>query len=104
MVLVGFFKKQKNLKTDLIGTNMFLNAFEVTEGDINIVLHAHDTKLTEEQLQEVMDGLDFELIINSCLGYGNFEDQTACMYAEIEYQMIASGMYITEPYRFQMPA
>jgi hypothetical protein len=93
-----------SLKTDLIEINMFLNAFEVTEGDINIVLQAHNTVLTQEQLNQVMDDLDFELIINSCLGYCNFEDQTACMYAEIEYQMIASGMYITEPYRFQMPA
>jgi hypothetical protein len=93
-----------SLKTDLIEINMFLNAFEVTKDDILIVLQAHDTSLTDEQLEEVHNDLDIELIVNSCLDHINFEDQTACMFAEIEYQMIASGMYITEPYRFQMPA
>jgi hypothetical protein len=104
MGLVGCLKKLMNLRTDLIGTNMILNAFEVTKDDILIVLQAHDTKLTDEQLEEVHSDLDIELIVNSCLGHVNFEDQTACMLAEIEYQMIASGMYITEPYRFPMPS
>ena len=80
------------------------NFFEVTKDDVLIVLHAHNTTITEKQIDEVMDDLDFQLIENSISHYTEMEDQTACMLAEIEYQMISSGMYITEPYHFSLPS
>ena len=83
---------------------MYENAFEITKDDILIVLRAHDIKLTEEQLDDVYDALDIELIINSCLDYLKLEDQTSCALAQIEHQMALDGLYITEPYRFNLPS
>jgi hypothetical protein len=83
---------------------MYENAFEITKDDILIVLRSHDTQLTEEQLEEVFDALDIDLIINSCLNYQTLEDQTNCALAQIEHQMILDGLYITEPYRFNLPS
>jgi len=82
---------------------MYENAFEITKDDIMIVLRSHNTVLSEEQLEEVFDALDIDLIINSCLDYQTLEEQTSCALAQIEHQMILDGLYITEPYRFNLP-
>jgi hypothetical protein len=83
---------------------MYENAFEITKDDILIVLGKHDTQLTEDQLEEVYDALDIDLIINSSLDYQTLEDQTSCALAQIEHQMILDGLYITEPYHFNLPS
>ncbi len=57
-----------------------------------------------EQMNEVFDALDIDLIINSCLDYQTLEEQTDCALAQIEHQMILDGLYITEPYRFNLPS
>lgn len=79
------------------------NAFEVTKDDIQIVLRAHNTVLTAPQMDEVMDALDFNLVTSSALYYTDFDDQTKAALSEIETQMIAEGLYITDPQRFPLP-
>lgn len=74
-------------------------AFEVTEDDIRVVAIAHDTQLTDTQLEEVMETLDFGLIEDAALS-AEGETQLSAALREIETQMILEGLYIAEPYRF----
>jgi hypothetical protein len=50
-----------------------------------------------------MDTLDFDLIEKAALRYNEMDDQTSSALSEIEQQMIAEGLYITDPIRFPAP-
>ena len=79
------------------------NAWEISREDIEAVCRAHDTVLTEEQLEEVFGDIDADLVESAVLNYDDFDDQCQAALAEIEEQMILGGMYITDPKKFLMP-
>lgn len=74
-------------------------AFEITEDDLNVVLDAHDTKLSKEEFDQCFDGLDIGFLESCALSETDLDDQTNAMFSYLEDELISNG-WVTEPKRF----
>jgi hypothetical protein len=80
------------------------NAWDMTNDDINHVLHAHDTSVSilENDVDFSTDDLEYNEIEDAILSYTDFDDQIDCMHSEIEDQLIKMDM-IEGPKLFNRP-
>jgi len=76
------------------------HAWEVTSEDIEHVLRAHNSDLSN--LSEIVDDFDTDGIEDAILNYDTMEDQVNCMHSEIEDILIKDG-HIEGPKLFNCP-
>lgn len=69
-----------------------MNAFEITQEDVNTVLSAHNIVKTPKERERIFDDLDCGEIEGAALYGDEMEEQTNYAYQEIENQLKAEGI------------
>lgn len=82
---------------------MTTNAWEVTSGDVAIVLSMHRIPFTAGTLQQLHSKLDTEAIERIVLDYTVFDDQVDASLNAIEDQLIETGDITTGHKKCHLP-
>jgi len=69
-----------------------MSAWETTLEDVQTVVERHELSLSDDQIEEIHEGLDHDAIENGVLCYTDMDEQTDSMLDDIENYMISNGI------------
>lgn len=79
------------------------SAWETTPEDVGIVLSRHGIHVTDEELDDIHDQLDFDAIEDGVLYYTDFGDQVDSMLDDVETQLMELGYLPTKEKKYHAP-